>query len=78
MALCYFHFFISETVAIIDLQKAHFLKPLFGVACIINFSIISLLHENDNERFSKFFDIVETPYSVKGASVQGGETGEQL
>ena len=78
MALCYFHFFISETVAVIDLQKAHFLKPLFDVACIFNKTALSLLHENDNERFSKFFDIVETPYSVKGASVQGGETGKQL
>ena len=53
MALCYFHFFISETVAVIDLQKAHFLKPLFDVACIFNKTALSLLHENDNIKTQK-------------------------
>ena len=76
MALCYFHFFISETVAIIDLQKAHFLKPLFGAACIIDKAALSLLHENDNEGFQKLSDIVGTLYSAKGASVQGGEASK--
>ena len=68
----------SKTVYYQRFQKVYFLKALFDVACIFNQTALSLLHENDDERFSKFFDLVGTPYSAKGASVQGGETGEQL